>query len=142
MAPTSTRLDLRFGNNGHAAPWNSDGSKQERSRLGVDAGPCGLEDDTVSSWQRRFTAVASRKFFVTRAELGRGFTEDEAKPGADRFAGQPLAQLLRRRRRHHHAGAIAQHGEERAVGLLQRDANGVGIHHGDAGHQVDLVKAR
>ncbi len=91
LAPTSTRLDLRFGNNGHAAPWNSDGSKQERSRLGVDARPCGLEDDTVSSWQRRFTAVASRKFFVTRAELGRGFTEAESAIGLfwqDRFTAR------------------------------------------------------
>jgi len=38
---------------------------------------CELEGDSVTFLAKTLTAVASRKFFITRAELGRGLTEAE-----------------------------------------------------------------
>jgi len=52
---------------------------------------CELEGDTVTFLAKTLTAVASRKFFITRAELGRGLTEAENAIGLfwqDRFTAR------------------------------------------------------
>src|SRR6202158_3750493 len=52
---------------------------------------CELEGDAVRFLAKTLTAVASRKFFITRAELGRGLTEAESAIGLfwqDRFTAR------------------------------------------------------
>jgi hypothetical protein len=52
---------------------------------------CKLEGDTVTFMAKTLTAVASRKFFITRAELRRGLTEAESAIGLfwqDRFTAR------------------------------------------------------
>src|ERR1700687_3268554 len=52
---------------------------------------CEHEGDTVTFLAKTLTAVASRKFFISRAELGRGLTEAEVAIGLfwqDRFTAR------------------------------------------------------